>query len=212
MGDDFDDFEGQEQPEAASSGGGFLKYCLACGCLAALVAMLIGGVAVYKLKQMVITSPAAVEQNLSDTLECEVPSGYAGMFGINMAGVKMSMIAPSGTMMGNNSVPLMIIAMQLPAGSDSAQAKRQMQQQMNQGGMGGGSMAVEKEDAITVTIRGGEVQAQSSVGVQNGQKMKQVVLMIDKTSSDPTQVMLMFMGTESAFDQAAMDAFLQSIK
>ena len=39
MGDDFDDFEGQK-PEGASSGGGFLKYCLGCGCLAMLVAML----------------------------------------------------------------------------------------------------------------------------------------------------------------------------
>jgi hypothetical protein len=211
MGDDFDDFEGQH-PDGAPSGGGFLKYCLACGCLAAIVAMLIGGVAVYKLKQMFITSPAAVEQNLAETLECEVPSGYAGMFGMNMAGVKMSMIAPSGTMMGNNQVPLMIIAMQLPPGSDSAQAKRQMQQQMSQGGMSSGSMAVEKEDSITVTIRGEEVQAQSSVGVQNGQKMRQVVVMIDKSSSDPTQVMLMFMGTDGSFDQEAMDAFVASIK
>jgi hypothetical protein len=210
---DFQDDFGQDPEAAPQGGGGFLKYCLICGCLVALAAMLLGGIAIWKLKGMFILDPVAVEANLKDTIECEVPTGYAGMFGMNMAGVQMSMIAPSGTMKGNTSqVPLMIVAMKLPPGADSAQAKRQMQQQMNQGGMGGGSMSVESEDQITISIRGNDVQAQSSVGNQNGQKMKQVVLMIDRSSSDPTQVMLMFMGQAGAFDQAAMDSFLQSIK
>lgn len=209
---DFDDFKAEDPEGPPASGGGFLKYCLACGCLAGLMVMILGGVGIYTLKQMFITDPAAVEKNLADTLECEVPAGYGGMFAMNMAGMKMSMIAPSGTMMGNNNVPLMIIAMQLPPGADSAQAKRQMQQQMNQGGMGGGSMAVEKEDKLTVMIRGAEVAGQSQVGVQNGQKMRQVVFMIDKSATDPTQVMLMFMGNQSSFDDAAMNAFLKSIK
>jgi hypothetical protein len=210
---DFDDFQA-ENPDGAK-GGGPLKYCLICGCLLALL-MGIGGVAMVAMFQdMLIMDPVRVEQNLQETIACEVPDGYGGMFAMNMMGMKMSVIGPAGMAMGQQNqqaVPLMIIAMQVPPGQNPQAAKQQMQQQMNQGGMGNANMQVEDEGTLTLTIRGQDVECQEQVGVQNGQKMRQVMCIVDKAADDPTQVILMFMGAPDQFDEDAMRAFAESIK
>ena len=209
---DFDDFKA-EQPEG-QQGSNFVKYCLVCGCLVGLMGLIGVGAMVFMFKSMFITDPVQVEANLQGTIPCEVPEGYAGAFGMNMMGMRMSMIGPEGMMgSGQQNVPLMIIVMQVPPGQNPQMAKAQMQAQLQQqGGMGGGNMQVEAEETATVTIRGQPVEVQTAIGVQNGQKTKQVMAIIDKAPDDPTQVLLMFMGNADTFDEAAMQAFLQSIK
>ncbi len=212
---DYDDFKGDD-PDQEGGGGGFMKYCLICGCLVGLMLLLLGGGTVWWFKSMIIMDPVKVEQNLQGTIACEVPDGYHGLFGMNMMGVKMSTISPNtismqgGGAQGQN-VPLMIMVFQMPPGQNKAQAKQQMQMRMQQQGAGG-RMTVDSQETITVPVRGQDVEAELIIGTSQGTKMRQVFLMIDKSSSDSTPIFIMFVGTEEGFDQTAMDSFLNSIK
>ena len=55
-------------------------------------------------------------------------------------------------------------------------------------------------------------EADKIVGVQQGKKVVQVFTMIDRSTTDMTPIFLMFTGSADEFDQAAMEAFLNSIK
>lgn len=211
---DFDDFKA-EDPDQEGGGGGFLKYCLICGCLVAVMLVVLGGGVAMWFKSMIIMDSAKVEQNLVGTIDCTVPPGYHGLFGMNAMGVKMSVLAPDSVTFGSGQqpkdIPLMIIAFQMPPGASKQQAKQQMQSQMQQQ-QGGGRMQVESQETINVKVRGVDVEAEKVVGVQQGQKMIQIFTMVDKSASDPTPIFLMFTGSADTFDQAALDAFLNSIK
>ncbi|RMG14139.1 MAG: hypothetical protein D6731_10715 [Planctomycetota bacterium] len=129
-----------------------------------------------------------------------------------MAGVKMSVVGPAGSL-GQPNQKLMIVVFQLPPGQDPELAKQQIQQQLQQQGRGAALQQVESEDQLTLTVRGEEVTAQQAVGVGNdGNKMRQVVLVLPRAKDDPTQVLLMFLGNAEAFDEEAMKAFLASIR
>lgn len=209
---DFDDFKAEDPDQ--DGGGGFLKYCLICGCLVGLMLVVLGGGVTMWFKSMLILDSAKVEQNLANTIDCTVPSGYHGLFGVNAMGVKMSVLAPDSVTFGSGqqqNVKLMIIAFQMPPGASKQQAKQQMQMQMQQRG-GAGGMQIESQETITLKVRGQDVEAEKVVGVQQGQKVIQVFTMVDKSQTDATPIFLMFSGEADGFDQTAMDAFLNSIK
>lgn len=209
---DFDEFQAEHPDEAKAGGSGFLKFCLVCGCLVALlgVGAAVAGVALFR--NMFFMDPVKVEQNLKEILPSEVPEGYQGLFGMSMAGVKMSVVGPAGSL-GQPNQKLMIVVFQLPPGQDPELAKQQIQQQLQQQGRGAALQQVESEDQLTLTVRGEEVTAQQAVGVGNdGNKMRQVVLVLPRAKDDPTQVLLMFLGNAEAFDEEAMKAFLASIR
>ena len=211
---DFDDFKDDDANQ--EGGGGFLKYCLICGCLVGLMLLLLGGASVWWVKGMIIMDAAKVEQNLKGTIDCEIPEGYHGLFGMNMMGIRMSTISPNSISMqgggaqGQNQ-PLMFMVFQMPPGQSRAQAKQQMQQQMQAQGAGG-NMTIDSQETIKLTVRGQEVEAERMIGTSRGQKVRQIFTTIDKSSTDKTPIFIMFMGVDDGFDQTAMDFFLNSIK
>ena len=114
-----------------------------------------------------------------------------------------------------NNLPLMIMVSTIPPGQNAEQMKMQMQQAMQQQGGGGGNtnIKVESEQQVTVKVRGQDVAVTELVGAdQNGVKMKQVVMIVPRSTTSTDQVFIMFMGKADVFDQTAVDAFVKSIR
>jgi hypothetical protein len=219
---DYTDFDAVDPNtgQPPKKGGGFLKFCLICGCLLLALAGAGIGVMVYAAKQMFTMDPQTVVTRLeSDILPgSQVPQGYTGMFAMNAMGVmKFAVIVPQGMNMqggGNQqALPLMMYVCTIPQGQSPQQMQQQMQQKMQQQGQGGGTqIQVEAENTRTVKVRGEDVQVHQQVGAgQNGVRMKQEILVIPQAAGSTTQVLIMCMGKEDIYDQQAVDAFLSSI-
>lgn len=215
---DYTDFD--ERPPEKTGGGGFLKFCLICGCLLLLLLGAGGGFMAYQVSQMFTVDPVKVTAKVeSDILPgSKVPQGYSGMMAMKMPGVmEFAIVVPQGMQQqtNQNNLPLMMMICTLPPGANPDQMKQQMQQAMQQQGQGGTStqIQVEAEQQHTIKVHGQEVPVQELVGVaDNGVKMKQVIAVVPQSPTSSEQVLLMFMGKEDIFDQAAVDAFLQSIQ
>lgn len=214
------DQQGYEEEPAKSGGSGFLKFCLICGCLLFLILAAVGGFIAYQASQMLTMDPIKVVAKVeSDLLPgSKVPPGYEGMMGMKIPGVwEMAIIVPQGMRQqtNQNNLPLMIMVSTIPPGQNADQMKMQMQQAMQQQGGGGGNtnIKVESEQQVTVKVRGQDVAVTELVGAdQNGVKMKQVVMIVPRSTTSTDQVFIMFMGKADVFDQAAVDAFVNSIR
>ncbi|MCO5171872.1 MAG: hypothetical protein M9894_36695 [Planctomycetes bacterium] len=215
---DYTDFDEQQADRAGSSG--FLKFCLICGCLLLLLMGAGAGVMYWQLKDMFVMDPVRVTAKVEAEIlpGAKVPDGYSGMFAMRFPGglMEFALIAPEGMQQqaNQNTLPLMIMACTIPPGSSADEVKGQMQQAMQQQtGRAGGNMKVEAEEQRTITARGVEVTLQEHVGVaDNGVKMKQLLVIVPQKPGSSQQVLLMFMGKEDIFDQAAVDAFLESLR
>lgn len=215
---DYTEFD--ERPPEKTGGSGFLKFCLICGCLLLLLMGAVGGFMAYQVSQMFTVDPVKVTAKVeADILPgSKVPQGYTGMMAMKMPGLmEFAIVVPQGMQQqaNQNNLPLMIMICTLPPGANPDQMKMQMQQAMQQQGQGGAStqIQVEAEKEHTITVRGQEVPLQELVGVaDNGVKMKQVIAVVPQAPGSTEQVLLMFMGKEDVFDQAAVDAFLRSIQ
>lgn len=213
------DQQGYEEEPTKSGGSGFLKFCLICGCLLLLLLAGIGGFVAYQASQMLTMDPVKVVAKVeSDLLPgSKVPPGYEGMMGMKIPGVfEMAIVVPQGMRQqtGQNNLPLMMMISTIPPGQSADQMKQQMQQAMQQQGGGGNTnIQVESEQQVTVKVRGQDVAVTELVGAdQNGVKMKQLVMIVPRAAGSTDQVFMMFMGKADVFDQAAVDAFIQSIR
>lgn len=210
----------EEEQEGKSGGSGFLKFCLICGCLLFLVIAAVGGFLAYQASQMFTMDPVKVVAKVEGDIlpGSKVPPGYEGMMGMKFPGVfEMAIVIPQGMRQQTqqNNLPLMIMICTIPPGQSPDQMKLQMQQAMNQQGGGNAStqIKVEAEQQLTVKVRGQDVTVNELVGAdQNGVKMKQQVMIVPRSATSTDQVLLMFMGKADVFDQAAVDAFINSIR
>lgn len=210
----------EEEQEGKSGGSGFLKFCLICGCLLFLVIAAVGGFLAYQASQMFTMDPVKVVAKVEGDIlpGSKVPPGYEGMMGMKIPGVfEMAIVIPQGMRQQTqqNNLPLMIMICTIPPGQSPDQMKLQMQQAMNQQGGGNANtqIKVEAEQQLTVKVRGQDVTVNELVGAdQNGVKMKQQVMIVPRSATSTDQVLLMFMGKADVFDQAAVDAFINSIR
>lgn len=215
---DYTEFD--ERPPERSGGSGFLKFCLVCGCLLALLVVAVGGFMAYQLSQMLTTDPAKVAAKVESEIlpGSKVPPGYSGMMAMKLPGVmEFAIVVPQGMQQqaNQNNLPLMMMICTLPPGADPDQMKHQMQQAMAQQGQAAANtqLQVEAEQQHTIQVRGQEVPIQELVGVaDNGVKVKQVIAIVPRAPGSNEQILLMFMGKEDIFDQAAVDAFLKSLQ
>ena len=218
---DYTDFDEQPAEKGGGGGGGFLKFCLICGCLLLLLG---GGAAAfmaYQVSQMFTMDPVKVAAKVeADILPgSKVPAGYTGMMAMKLPGVmEFAIVVPEGMQQqaNQNTLPLMMMICTLPPGADPDQMKQQMQQAMQKQGQGGGAntqLQVEAEEQRSIVVHGQEVPFQEIVGAaDNGVKMKQVMAVVPRAPGSSEEGLLMFMGKEDIFDQAAVDAFLKSIE
>lgn len=216
------DQQGYEEEQQGKSGGsGFLKFCLICGCLLFLILAAVGGFLAYQASQMFTMDPVKVVAKVEGDIlpGSKVPPGYEGMMGMKVPGVmEMAIVIPQGMRQQTqqNNLPLMIMICTIPPGQSPEQMQLQMQQAMKQQGGGGGGntqLQVEAQQQLTVKVRGQDVTVNEQVGAdQNGVKMKQLVMIVPRSANSTDQVLLMFMGKADVFDQAAVDAFINSIR
>lgn len=215
---DYTEFD-EQQADKGGSGSGFLKFCLICGCLLLLLMGAGVGVMYWQLKDMFVMDPVRVTAKVESELlpGAKVPDGYAGMFAMRFPGglMEFALIVPEGMQQQANqgTLPLMIMACTIPPGQSPEQVTGEMQRAMQQQtGRGGAGLKVEAEEERTITARGQEVALQERVGVENGVKVKQVLVVVPQKPGSTQQVLLMFMGKEDIFDEAAMNAFLESLR
>jgi hypothetical protein len=204
-------------PPEQKKGFSWLKCCLIVGCLA----IVIGGGAfafiAYQASKMMMFDPVKVQNLANDIVPCEVPAGYAGFMGMNVAGVKMAMIGPQGMMRGqgmqNGAVNLMIVVMSMPMKQAKEQLKSQMEQQLAKQGH---EISAEKAEEETVTVRGAPVKVEKQLTKdKQGNTMIAYVVVLEQTPTETNpagQEIIWAMGSEKGFDRKALDAFLGSIK
>jgi hypothetical protein len=214
------DQQGYEEEQGKGGGSGFLKFCLICGCLLFLLLAGVIGFGAYQASQMLTMDPVKVVAKVEGDIlpGSKVPPGYEGMMGMKIPGVmEMAIVVPQGMRQqtNQNNLPLMMMISTIPPGQNAEQMKLQMQQAMAQQGGGGANtqIQVEAQQQVTVKVRGQDVVVNEMVGAdQNGVKMKQLVMMVPRSTTSSDLVFIMFMGKADVFDQAAVDAFLASIR
>ena len=212
---DYTDFDARPEARPAG-GGGFLKFCLICGCILLAIAAAGGGFVAYQFSQMLTIDPPKVVSKVEGEIlpGSTVPSGYVGLMAMKIPFTPMqfAVITKDGMQQAGNNTPLTIMVCSMPAGANQQQMQQQMQQSMQQQGQGGGQMQVEAENQKVLKVRGQDVTFTEQVGVNQGVKVRQMMAVVPKSAGSSDQVLLMFMGKDDVFDQAAVDAFLSSIK
>lgn len=223
-------------PQAApQKGSSAWKWCLGIGCALFLLAGIGVGVATVFLGAMwnsiqPVTDPVQVQQRLTGIIASQPPPGYEGVFAFSFPGVfQMAMIGPQGTKQGQNNAnaPLMIMVCTIPPGSGPEQMKDKIREAMQKsaaqngaGGAGGDAtqeLMVESEDGTTmsrtISVRGEQVSIEQTVGrTKDGQSVKQVLVLVPRSKDSEQMVMIMGVGKADTFDQAAFDAYLESIR
>ena len=214
-------------PQAQPKGSNWWKWCLGCGCAALLIGGIATAVAISMgaalVSQMVpVTDPVQVQQRLSAIVPSQPPPGYEGVMAMSIPGVfQMAMIAPQGfkqQQQGNQPPQLLLMVCTLPPGAHMEEMKRKMKDALQQAPGGQtGELMVEAEDGEqtvqTVTVRGQSMKLEQTVGrSQDGRRVKQVVMLLPRDADSEEMVLIMGMGDADNFDQAALDAYLQSIR
>jgi hypothetical protein len=212
------DQEAYEQEAGKKAGGGSgLKWCLICGCLLLLVVFAVVGVFAYKVGNLMTKDPVAVAAKVQNEIlpGAVIPPGYEGAFAMKVpfADVEFAVIGPQGmsqqTQAQQSAPPLLIMLCAIPPGGDADQLKRTMQQQT-----GAPSGQVEAEQERTITVRGQQVVVKEAVSVDQRQnvRMKQLLALVPRAVGSNDIVMIIMMGREDQFDQAAADAFFNSLR
>jgi hypothetical protein len=172
-----------------------------------LLCLCIGGVTVIgfgwfgqKAVQSMTDSPAEVAEIAGDIVDYELPAGYQARFGMSLLGLKMAAFGSS------EIESQMIMLMQFPEnfGGNQAEMEEQMRQALErQTGRRNGNM--QTIDQIAVTIRDQEV----ILTVSEGNGLRQMTGVFQGKEG---LVMLMISGLIQEWDQAAIDAFIASLR
>lgn len=213
---DYTDFDAQPGGKPAG-GGGFLKFCLICGCILLALMAAGGGFIAYQASQLLTVDPAKVVTKVeSDILPgSDVPANYQGLMAMKIPGMmEFAVIVPQGMQQqaNQNQVGLMMWVCSMPAGANQAQMQQQMQASMQGQGGGNTKIQVEAENQKVVKVRGQDTAFTETIGTSDGVPVKQLIGVIPRSAGSGDQVLIMFMGKADIFDQAAVDAFLSSIK
>lgn len=173
-------------------------------CVAGLGVALLG---TRLIGRALITDPERVQTVGREIADYDVPPGYEEMFAMNVMGMRVVAIGPSGAA----SEFMMFMLMQFPGGMQLSreEMERQLQQALaRQVGMGRADMQVVgqeetviKGEPVTLTVREGSAES--------GERLRQVTGLF---SGKAGPAMLMIMGDVSGWDQAMVDDFVASIR
>lgn len=225
-----DEYQPAGQPPE-KKGGGLLKWCVGCCCLVIVLAGFLGGYTIHLAKQSMSMDPTVIGPRVAAFLPATIPPGYSGQFyfKVPFQGTEMAVIAPDGSLQGGRqaqNLPLMIMLLNLPPGTkiDSMEdAKKHLNQSSGMaGGVGGGAAPQVEADPNapaapnpirTLKVRGEDLEVLDQVSKTNqGADMRQVFVLVPKSKGSADKVIVVGMGDPNNFDQAAFDAFVQSIR
>lgn len=225
-----DEYQPAGQPPEKKSGG-LLKWCFGCCCLVIILGGFLVGYTFHLAKQSMSMDPVVIGSRVAAFLPATIPTGYSGQlyFKIPFQGTEMAVIAPDGSLAGGKqaqNLPLMIMLLNLPPGTkldDMNDAKKHLNQSSGMAGsMGGGAAPQVEADPNapatpnpmrTLKVRGEDLQVLDQTSTTNqGTTMRQVFVLVPKSKGSADKVIVMGMGDPNTFDQAAFDAFVQSIR
>jgi hypothetical protein len=183
--------------------GVVLVLCI-CSCVGfGVLSPVIGGMF---MSQTVATEPADVAAIGSKIVDYETPPGYETEFGMSFFGFDLV-----GLTSGGDNPQMLIFLMQFPewANTDQASMEAQLEQSVEQQ-FDSGELQLETVSEESVTIRDQPVTLTIREGTNaDGEAMRQITG-IFQGKNGPT--ILMVMGEMGAWDQAAVDQFLASIR
>lgn len=189
------------------------KILLIIGAIAAIGCCAVFGVFIYagqKLAKNVNVDPAGAKKTASEIADYQLPDGYSEQMGMAMFGMKMALFG-QGDLKSNQGKTMTLALIELPVGDKgadeaSAAIKDSASQQM--GGRLKDAKTVETKD---VTIRGETTTLTVTEGSgAGGVTMRQATAVFKAKSGQPAMVMAM--GPADAWDDAALDAFVASLK
>lgn len=183
-----------------------LVLCL-CGCVVGYLALRIGGQAVTE--NMVVSDPEEVGAAAGEIAEYDLPAGYKEEGVVNFLVGKMVMISPEGEGAAQTPV-IMLMQLSVPVeGMDAEQMSKQMQESMERS-LSQQDVQFEYVESQTLQINGQEVTLQIFEGAtSDGDTIRQAYTNFFTGRSGT--LMAMVIGTTTNWDQAEIEAFLQSI-
>jgi uncharacterized protein YneF (UPF0154 family) len=158
------------------------------------------------LGESLVDNPEEAQSLAQSMLDYDRPAGYQEEGAVDFGFMKMVMIVDS-----SGSGPLIMMA-EMPSGMgiDEDQMRQQIEQSM-QRSMGNRNFSVELVDEQVRTIRGADVTFFIYTGTDSsGTQVKQVVSELFEGKNG--LIMLMIMGNEIGWNQAEIDAFLDSVR
>ena len=175
-----------------------------CACVAGAIILRTTGKVMEE--NLVLDDPQKAQSVAQSILDYDLPAGYQEEGAMDMGFMKMVMIVDQSSSYG----PLIMIA-EMPSGMgiDETVMRQQIEQSM-QRSMGYSNFNVKLVDEQVRTIRGDEVTFFEYAGTDgSGNQVKQLVS--EFFEGENGIVMLMIVGDDSNWDQAEIDAFLDSI-
>ena len=182
--------------------GGLAVLCI---CVAVIFFVAAGSVG-SMMTQAITEQPDQVAELAQEMVDYTLPAGYSEQFGMSFFGFNL---VAFGT--GRSSDNQMLVLMQFPQalGLDQAQMERQMQQSLEQQ-TGQRNTSLEVVEETTTIIRDQTVRLTIREGSDsNGVTMRQ---MTGTFQGKEGGVLLMIMGRTQDWDQAAVDAFIASLR
>ncbi len=187
--------------------GIILVIIILCGCICVIGFIFLQTTEKVLEESVIVDNPQESKDLAQSMLDYDLPPGYQEGGAFNVGFMKMVMLTDSSAML---SPFIMIAEMPSGLGVDEDVMRQQIEQSM-QRSFGSQNFSVELVDVQTRTIRGQEVTLYHYAGTDsNGNQVKQVVSELFDGKNGT--VMLMIIGNESGWNQATIDAFLDSIR
>jgi hypothetical protein len=161
------------------------------------------------LMESVKVDPDGAEQVGAKIAEYTLPDGYTHQMGMSILGYDFVIIGPQEGTTNGMIIMLAQFSQSYMQGADPQTFQQQMQRSLEQqSGRRGLEMKV--VETKTMTIHGEQAEVLIMEGTdENGTSMRQL---ITNFSTDTGLAMVMIQSLTEAWDQAAVDSFLESIR
>lgn len=181
-----------------------VAIALFCCCVAGLGMTLLG---TSLIGRAFITNPDRIQAVGLQIADYDLPSGYNGMFAMNMMGVKMVAIGPSTVDADLMMIVLMQFSprMQISREEMESQVEQALARQIGLGNADWVSLGQEERmingESVTMTVREGTTDY--------GEHLRQISGFFQGKGGP---AMLIVTGESEAWDQATVDSFIASIR
>jgi hypothetical protein len=183
------------------------RWCL--GCCAALLALLALCCLGLAWLQSQFTDPQLAEARMYALVPSAVPKGYGGNLSVELGGLRVAVLAPSGSPPGQGAFTILAVAVPPQGNRDMALG------QLRQGVVENFQIRVEDASQVVLTVRGQAVNAERLKGLtRDGVEVQIDLLAVARSGADTSlgDAILIAGGPLSSFDEEAWQSFLASIE
>ncbi|MGE0710160.1 MAG: hypothetical protein AB7N76_07470 [Planctomycetota bacterium] len=212
---------GLEELVAARTERGLLWQAAGCfGCLGLIAGVFVlMALGITGADRVTFTEPAAVEENLQAIVACRVPEGYRGFRGLDKGGRRIAMITPhthSGLRVpvaGRLTIAVWTLAPGTSRQAAEAELLAYWREKLSEHYGPGVEVPAPKEvQGLTLKVRGAALPAREWQFVRGEEHVRLLAAFVPRAPGGEEEVAVAGIGNMERFDQAALDAFLESIK